>query len=192
MAASVQQQLIPEAMALFWRQGFYSTSIEEVVQELGVNRYAIYNAFGGKKELFLESLEYYFQMKKAEFFVLSNESASQLDFLKGLFYRFFEEFETHTNGCFVCNTFVEVAPKDQQVSEICLRYQDELTEFFQSVLEKAQEAGEVRGSVDVAKVARTLLAVHMGISIRAKAGEAKETLLEAVEGLLEVIVVEPT
>ena len=188
MPSAARQDLIPKAMTLFWHQGFYSTSIEEVVQVLGVNRYAIYNTFGGKKELFLESLEHYFQQKKAEFFTLSNESLSQIDFLKGLFLRFFEEFETHSNGCFVCNTFVEVAPRDPHVSEICLRYQDELTEFFQSVLEQAQAAGEVRASVDVANVAKTLLAVHMGISIRAKAGEGKDTLLEAVDGLLDVIV----
>lgn len=48
-----------KAMKLFWRKGYESTSMQDLVDELGINRFSIYNTFGDKKAVFVKVLEYY-------------------------------------------------------------------------------------------------------------------------------------
>lgn len=50
---------LQKAMRLFWRQGYETTSVQDLVDELGINRFSIYNSFGDKKSLFLEALAHY-------------------------------------------------------------------------------------------------------------------------------------
>jgi len=46
-------------MKLFWLKGYESILMQDLVNELGINRFSIYSSFGGKKGIFLKSLAYY-------------------------------------------------------------------------------------------------------------------------------------
>ena len=50
---------LDEAMQLFWERGYHATSIQDLVDRLGVNRQSLYDTFGGKDQLFLSALERY-------------------------------------------------------------------------------------------------------------------------------------
>ena len=51
--------LIEKAMELFRDNGYAGTSIQMLVQELGVNRYSLFAEFGNKQKLFEDALERY-------------------------------------------------------------------------------------------------------------------------------------
>ena len=46
-------------MHLFWRYGFYQTSVEELVHYLGINRASLYDTYGDKEGLFTRCFETY-------------------------------------------------------------------------------------------------------------------------------------
>jgi TetR/AcrR family transcriptional repressor of nem operon len=46
-------------MRLFWEKGYETSSMEDLVQVMEINRFSIYNTFGDKKALFLMTLKYY-------------------------------------------------------------------------------------------------------------------------------------
>ena len=48
---------LDQAMELFWARGYHATSIQDLVDHLGVNRQSLYDTFGGKDELFKAVLE---------------------------------------------------------------------------------------------------------------------------------------
>src|SRR5437867_1476112 len=48
-------------MELFWRQGYTATPLDQLVRHTGASRYGLYATFGGKRDLFLTSLERYSQ-----------------------------------------------------------------------------------------------------------------------------------
>jgi len=54
-----EEDAIHDAMMLFWEKGYESTSIADLLTGLGINRGSLYNAFGGKKELFIKTLTKY-------------------------------------------------------------------------------------------------------------------------------------
>ncbi len=57
-----RRQLTDCARMLFSRQGYYATSVEDVIREAGVSRGTFYNYFDSKRVLFAEVLEELFQV----------------------------------------------------------------------------------------------------------------------------------
>src|SRR5713226_8584890 len=52
-------EVLHRATALFWRQGYEATSVDDLVQATGANRAGLYGAFTGKRGLFLRALDHY-------------------------------------------------------------------------------------------------------------------------------------
>jgi TetR/AcrR family transcriptional repressor of nem operon len=53
------EEALDRAMDLFWRNGYASTALDDLVGETGASRYGLYASFGNKRELFVAALERY-------------------------------------------------------------------------------------------------------------------------------------
>jgi TetR/AcrR family transcriptional repressor of nem operon len=56
---STRDRLVTTAMDLFWRKGYESTSVADVLQQAKVNSGSLYHYFPGKRELLLAVLDAY-------------------------------------------------------------------------------------------------------------------------------------
>ncbi|MDH3293861.1 MAG: TetR/AcrR family transcriptional regulator, partial [Acidimicrobiia bacterium] len=52
-------EVLERAVDLFWVNGFAATSMEDLVQRLGINRGSLYGTFGSKEELYQRVLNRY-------------------------------------------------------------------------------------------------------------------------------------
>ncbi len=52
-------QALDRAMELFWRKGYEATSVQDLVEHMGINRFSLYDTFGSKHELFMAALDRY-------------------------------------------------------------------------------------------------------------------------------------
>lgn len=68
-----KHQIIEAAMRCFARKGFHATSIQEIVDELGMAKGSIYFYFKGKEELLLAVIWHFVEQMMAELAVLPNE-----------------------------------------------------------------------------------------------------------------------
>ena len=50
---------LQQAMQVFWERGYEATSVQDLVQGMGINRFSLYSTFGGKHQLFVTALERY-------------------------------------------------------------------------------------------------------------------------------------
>ena len=51
--------VVEQAMYLFWRQGYQNTSIEDVESATGLTKGSLYKAFKNKRDLFEKCLDLY-------------------------------------------------------------------------------------------------------------------------------------
>src|SRR5512141_666494 len=52
-------QVLGQAMQLFWSKGYEATSLDDLLAETGLARQSLYNGFGDKHALFLAALRRY-------------------------------------------------------------------------------------------------------------------------------------
>jgi TetR/AcrR family transcriptional regulator, transcriptional repressor for nem operon len=169
---------INAAKELFWRQGYDETSIEDVVGATGMNRYALYNAFGGKLELFLAVLENYFVERKNLFLTaLSDPQGGPMAAIREVSEYCIIEMTDRGAGCLMCDVAAEVGRYDKAVSERVLSYLEEIRRTDEMALTQAEARGELNPAISPKEGAALLIANMLGVGAMARNGAGRRELL---------------
>jgi TetR/AcrR family transcriptional regulator, transcriptional repressor for nem operon len=173
---------LDEAMDLFWERGYHATSIQDLVDRLGVNRQSLYDTYGGKEQLFLSALERYRELQGAPLRrTLEREGPARV-----VLRQFFEEMiENLTGGeckgCFMANTTTGLAGQDESIFNICAANHRQLEAAFSGLLLRAQQNGEIAADRALLPMARFLVNTINGLGVTAKATRDKKVLEEIVD-----------
>lgn len=133
-----EQEVIEKAMNLFWKQGFESTSMHMLENEMGINKFSIYSSFGSKNELFLESLNCY-KKKLNQLLSSLKENSSHIEDIKQYFYDFidFSQEAGIKKGCLITNTAGELREDaDEQIKQTLKQFTEDVRAIFANILKK--------------------------------------------------------
>jgi len=180
-------EALSSAMNLFWRKGYFDTSVDELVKETGVNRKGLYTVFGSKHKLFLSSLLLYRkQIISMIMEPLDNINAGR-DEISATF-ALAVSLATASKmgiGCLMCNSALEVAPVDAETQEILHSYFSFLAKQFQKALQNAQDSGQIDSSADIEKLANHLVGLLHTIPFFARSKAPTKFIKDTVEVGLE-------
>ncbi len=183
-----QQAVLEDAMHLFWARGFHSTSMQDLVDHLGVNRQSIYDTFGGKHELFEAALERYREMQALPMRRALEADGPLGDVLRHWFRDMIEEMlKKNGKGCLLVNTATELAEQDDVIFGVCSANARQLEATFSGLLVRAQQAGEIPADRAVVPLARFLMSTINGLAVTAKATRDPEVLNDVVEVALSAL-----
>ncbi|MGK0171998.1 MAG: TetR/AcrR family transcriptional repressor of nem operon [Gammaproteobacteria bacterium] len=169
---------VADAMKVFWEKGFESASISDLIAETGVSRGSLYNAFGGKKQLFIKTLLRYDQENRRA----NLSELEAMDDPKRAIRMFFDRIVTSTaadvekKGCFFVNTVSELAVHGEEVNQIIRKGICELEAFFRRSIELAQVRKDIPEHVDPAATAKGLLALIVAIRVLGRGAYSKPAL----------------
>ena len=169
------------AMECFWRRGYEATSLRDLTASMGLTAPSLYNAFGGKQELFSRALERYLDRTTRDRLHRLEQSLAP----KAAVQRFFAEIIAHSigdrerKGCFLVNSALEIAPHDAECRSLITEQFAEIEAFFRRCILKAQAGGTVSSDVDAGDIARLFLGVLLGVRVLARI-RPERAVLEAV------------
>lgn len=176
------------AAALFRAQGFHRVSVEDLVEATGLNRFALYEKFGGKEELFYATLDFYHQVMVKEELLgpLYQHTASVDSVLKVL--RALERMNLNPRlrpGCLIINANIELGGADERVAAAADCVGGIFREAIGHALERADHRGELSGTrspADRADHATIMLQAFfsLGYISREAAGQLMVRLLDEV------------
>ena len=176
-----EEAALEKAMQVFWSKGFDSASMADLIEETGINRGSLYNAFGGKQPLFVKALlKYDRDNRKA---TLARLEA--LDDPRRAVCEFFDNIlantvaDTERKGCFLFNTVLESGTHEAEVNEIVVNGLREIEGFFRRSIEVGQARGDIRKDIDPAAKAKALLALALAIRVLSR-GPYTETALRTI------------
>ncbi len=176
------ENAVSAATELFWSKGFDDTSMQEIVEATGFNRYALYTSFGSKRDLFLAALDAYVQFGKSRLKAsLEAEPDSAIAALRHFVHGMLESVADGKAGCLLCNVATEIAQEDPEIAARVRSYFDEIEDIFTTVFERAAESGELRAGLSPALAAKLMLNTELGLNTRARVGADAEALTAAAE-----------
>ncbi|NJN48104.1 MAG: TetR/AcrR family transcriptional regulator [Candidatus Competibacteraceae bacterium] len=161
-----EETALEKAMQVFWEKGFEPASIADLLEGTGLNRGSLYNAFGGKRQLFVKALLKYDRDRQA---MLAKLEA--LDNPKKAIAAFFDTIVARTvadqdhKGCFLFNTALEITTHDETVNDIVSKGVREIEAFFRRSIEVGQARGDIPKELNPEATAKALLALIVAIRV---------------------------
>jgi TetR/AcrR family transcriptional repressor of nem operon len=161
------------AMAAFWTHGYESTSMQDLLDAMGIQRGSFYDTFKSKHHVLLEALRQYDQGRKDTFAEAARgESAKQTiaDFFQSIAAE--ARHADGKRGCLLVNCALELGPKDPEVAKVVSRAFEETENFFRTLIERGRKTGEIPKHVAPRSTAKALLGLLLGMRVLARAGAA--------------------
>lgn len=181
-------EALRNALDLFWRQGYEATSVNDLVEHLGIGKASIYATFGTKHELYLKALDRYVRTTDAQVVDELSQPGPALPAVRAIVLRFVEEIlaDQDQRGCLVVNSAVEL-PYDAEVAERVGRSWNTLEVALTLALSRARAQGELAAHRDPRALARLLLAVLQGLRVLGKGPSPAERLRDAATEALAIL-----
>ena len=183
-----REEALQKAMRAFWARGYEATSIQDLVDCMGINRGSLYDTFGDKHQLFLAALDQYTDSSLTRGLALREDGNSALilkDYLYSFMYRTLGDPEKR--GCFVTNTTVERSSYDEQCAKKLREYYDSVETDLTFLIDRGQSAGEIQNKRPAAELAAFFVGVMQGIRVMGKVRSQETTLRPMVEVALEAL-----
>ena len=181
--------VMQKAMVAFWDHGYKATSLQDLVECMGINRASLYDTFGDKYTLFIDTLHNYNRVYAKPFFAEKMKTYSPRQAIIGLF----QEVSTRVlkgeerNGCFIINTALELSPHDEKVAKIVSQTFAQIERnFFRKLIERGQASGEISKSVVPITTARALLSQFIGLRVLSRSRPEK-ALLQSISNQVEAL-----
>ena len=183
-------EVIDKAIEVFWQKGYESTSVQDLVDTMGINRASIYGAFGSKGGLFAAAMERYIEQGVSKRVLEAPMSKPVRELLADIFDDIIRQSVTSRGkwGCLVTNAAVERIPCDAPVTERVRSLMGSLEDNFCERFALARDAGEVGADKDPRALARFTLNSLNGMRVMSKVFPDETTLRDikhVVLGALE-------
>jgi len=179
------------ATRLFWAKGFAATSTDDLLKAMGIGRQSMYNAFGDKRQLYLEVLQTYQQNVLAGHLKRLNAAASPLDGMRELLRGLIADDDgQQALGCLGVCAVGEFGTTDAEILDMAHRVAVTLGARIVERIREAQEIGEIDPAADPAQAAAFIQTTMAGLQVAARAGagrEALHTLAEFAVGRLKAV-----
>ena len=183
----VVDDAIQKAMLAFWGRGYNATSLQDLVECMGVNRASLYDTFGDKYSLFLDSLYTYKLIYIKSYLAEQRKKHTPRQAIINYFLDMILKADER-NGCLMVNTALELSPHDKKVATIvnqAFAYIEK--NFFRKMIEKGQVSGEISKAVVSTTTAQTLLSLLIGLCVLSRSDTNKpvmQAIVSQVKALL--------
>lgn len=170
---------------LFWKKGYTSTSMDDLVNSTQMNKPSLYAAFGNKFAMYEKAIEHFNGIAGKRYQdALTRQNDD--DTIKQCLQRYYAVgidmyigADGHI-GCMVLSTAaaeVDIPEIQQHLMNVINAQTQQVTQ----ALEQAMHRGELISHVDIHMTAQLLTAVLHSISLRARAGGTQDELTAIAE-----------
>jgi len=174
-------KVLDRAMLAFWTYGYASTSIDDLVRQTKLLRGSLYNTFGDKHALYIQSLKRYGQKSIGQTENVLNSSEPVAKKMRDLLMVIVDMTEAEKKrGSMLCSCIEEVVPHDPEVADVVTDIVDEMKQVIETTLVNAQKTGELSSTADPRGLTRYITSCIQGLCITAKAGAPRDELMDIV------------
>lgn len=178
-------EALDAALCVFWRKGYEGASYTDLTQATGVERPALYAAFGNKEALFRRALERYYE-RYMDYIPVALEQPTSREVAAYLL-RGAAELTTRypdRAGCLGIQGALAGSDDAEPIRRALIDARARGEASLRDRFERAKQEGDLPETADSAVLAAFVCAVLHGMAVQAKAGFSREVLDAIVDQAL--------
>jgi AcrR family transcriptional regulator len=172
-----RDDVLENALLLFWRKGFEGAHLQELVEVTGLNRFSLYKEFGSKEGLFDAAMSRYMEQLGRLAACLDAEPLG-VENIRRYFHALVDYRFRH--GCFLVNTLSEKHVVGPAIYGKVRSFVRDGGKLFEKNLEASQGRDQLSVDTDIHALARFLVIHELGLLtygiLEARKTERRETL----------------
>ncbi|WP_159619986.1 TetR/AcrR family transcriptional regulator [Arthrobacter zhaoguopingii] len=174
----LETDVVHSAGKAFSDHGYGGTTLEDLVGATGLGKQSLYNAFGGKRELFLRALSSDTADAVAALDEeLGDSTATPLERIRGHLIKLAITLsDGGDKGVLFTKATVELAGRDADVTQTALQGFRDLEGIYRQCIIDAQDGGEVDEAADATALASFFVALTRGMEVLGGAGVSRTEL----------------
>lgn len=182
-----EEVALDKAMTVFWRQGFEKTSIQDLVDQMGIHRRSLYDTFGDKHALFVQTLERYESLIASQIRKQITDEMTTIESIRKIFELAIYSDSSYPKGCLMVNTAVELSLLDNEVSQRIKSAFKQTENLIADLLIRGQARGEVSSSFDSSELARYIHNALIGVRVFVKTTSDPQELESTIDLTLSIL-----
>ena len=170
-------EVLDAVLCVFWHKGYEGASYSDLTKAAGVERPALYSAFGNKEALFRRALERYYE-RYLNFFPAALELPTSREVAAHILH---SAAELHTRypdqqGCLGIHGVLAGSDEAEPIRRALIDMRASGEASLRERFERAKEEGDLPKEVNCGALAAFVMAVSHGMAVQAKAGFSRDTL----------------
>ena len=184
-----EKEVLKKAIGLFWDKGYNGTSMQDLVDGLGISRSSLYDTFGDKHQLYVRALQAYRDGHGGKMCTLISEAPSAKEAMQQLLQMVVDNLlgDEQRRGCFMVNAGVELAAHDAEVGTLVCENEQQLEQAFLMVIKKGQSDGELDKAKDPQALARFFGNTVKGLQVSVKSTTDKDFFEDVIKTALSIL-----
>ena len=188
-----RQAALEKAMLVFWQHGYESASISDLTAAMGVTAPSIYTAYGDKKRLFLEAMYLYAgppdQLQQA-----LDQAPTARDAASTMLISAANAFtgDTTPRGCLLASATASGPAASADVQKAVADVRQDIIARLRDRIDRDIAAGILPEGTSAAVLAALIVTVIQGLSVLARDGVARESLIQVAKCAMQAWPVSPT
>lgn len=179
------EKALDAAMCVFWRKGYEGASYADLTQAAGVERPALYSAFGNKEALFQKVLTRYYE-RHLDYIPVALQLPTAREVATHILFNAIDlntRYPDHT-GCLGINGVLAGSDEAEPVRLALIEARAEGEAMLLERFIRAKAEGDLPATANPDTLAKFVLAILHGMAVQAKAGFSPEALRAVAEQAL--------
>ncbi|GAA3434247.1 TetR/AcrR family transcriptional regulator [Kutzneria kofuensis] len=177
---------LDQAMVLFWDTGYEATSVQDLTEKLGIGRRSLYDTFGDKHSLFMQSLRHYAETEARRVWEAVERAADAREGVRVLLGAGLSQSSRGT-GCLVVNTATEVGPRDGDAAEFVEQHLGGVRSALTDLVRRGQGEGSIANPAAPEVLASVLFTAWLGLRVGVRAGLSRRRLERDLSDILSLL-----
>ncbi|MCE4052140.1 MULTISPECIES: TetR/AcrR family transcriptional regulator [Bacillaceae] len=181
--------VLHKAMEVFGHYGYEGTSLQLLLEGLGIARQSLYDTYGTKRDLFIKAVSHYVNEKSTNVVDYLEQTNPVKKAISDIFSVIVETLndEQRRRECFILNSAIDQIPHDPEIAELFKQDKIRLENALYEALLRGQEQGEFSPQQDLRALAQYLYHARYALTQAAKFTEDSNVIEQITTVTLSVL-----
>ena len=178
------EKVLHRAMTVFWEKGYAATNMEELQKRMGIGARSLYDTFGNKRDLFIQTLDHYTATFVQDLYGNLDATEATLDVIPSMLQTLQHMQErSGGRGCFLGVAMAQVPRDDTELVALIRQHVTVMEDALYAVFVRSQERGQLDPAARPRDLARLYVALFQGLNLVSRIEPNAETFKSAARVL---------